>query len=53
MNQLAKEWILEVSMQQNIPREVAESLGGKVFAFGSYGLGVHTKGSLLFFIIHA
>ena len=44
INQVVKEWILEVSMRQDVPREVADSLGGKVFTFGSYRLGVHTKG---------
>lgn len=32
---------------QNLPPNVAENVGGKVFTFGSYRLGVHTKGLLL------
>lgn len=49
LNDLAKEWIFEVSIRQDDPREVAESLGGKVFDFGSYGLKVHAKGSFFIF----
>ena len=29
---------------QNMPESVANSVGGKIFTFGSYRLGVHTKG---------
>ena len=29
---------------QNIPPTMVEKVGGKVFTFGSYRLGVHTKG---------
>lgn len=30
---------------QNMPESVANSVGGKIFTFGSYRLGVHTKGA--------
>lgn len=33
-----------VSFMQNMPESVANSVGGKIFTFGSYRLGVHTKG---------
>lgn len=31
---------------QNLPQSVIENVGGKIFTFGSYRLGVHTKGNL-------
>ncbi|CAH1119791.1 unnamed protein product [Phaedon cochleariae] len=42
---LVKQWIKEVSIQHNIPESVAENVGGKVYTFGSYRLGVHNKGA--------
>lgn len=45
INQLVKDWIKEVSLRKNMPLNVAESIGGKIFTFGSYRLGVHTKGA--------
>ncbi|XP_013786442.1 poly(A) polymerase type 3-like isoform X2 [Limulus polyphemus] len=45
INQLVKDWIKEVSLRKNLPLNVAESIGGKIFTFGSYRLGVHTKGA--------
>uniref|UniRef100_A0A4W3JA46 Poly(A) polymerase n=1 Tax=Callorhinchus milii TaxID=7868 RepID=A0A4W3JA46_CALMI len=30
---------------QNLPPSVIENVGGKIFTFGSYRLGVHTKGA--------
>ena len=32
-------------LQQNLPQSVIENVGGKIFTFGSYRLGVHTKGA--------
>lgn len=32
---------------QNLPPSVVANVGGKIFTFGSYRLGVHTKGKLL------
>lgn len=29
-----------------MPPNVVETIGGKVFTFGSYRLGVHTKGNI-------
>lgn len=37
---LVKQWIKEVSLTHNMPESVAESVGGKVYTFGSYRLGV-------------
>ncbi|XP_062979865.1 poly(A) polymerase gamma [Elgaria multicarinata webbii] len=45
LNLLVKEWIAEVGENKNIPSSVFPSSGGKIFTFGSYRLGVHTKGA--------
>ncbi|XP_065199596.1 poly(A) polymerase type 3 isoform X1 [Planococcus citri] len=45
LNEMVKEWILEMSLARNMPREVAEQVGGKIYTFGSYRLGVHQKGA--------
>lgn len=45
VNELAKEWIKEVSIQKNMPPSAAEHVGGKIYTFGSYRLGVHNKGA--------
>ncbi|GAB1297772.1 Poly(A) polymerase alpha [Apodemus speciosus] len=47
LNNLVKEWIREISESKNLrnlPQSVIENVGGKIFTFGSYRLGVHTKG---------
>lgn len=43
LNNLVKEWIREISESRNLPQAVIENVGGKIFTFGSYRLGVHTK----------
>lgn len=46
LNNLVKEWIIDLSVnQKNMPRNVAEQVGGKIYTFGSYRLGVHQKGA--------
>ncbi|XP_039279263.1 poly(A) polymerase type 3 [Nilaparvata lugens] len=45
LNCLVKEWIKEVSISRNMPENVAEQVGGKIYTFGSYRLGVHHKGA--------
>ncbi|KAL3874951.1 hypothetical protein ACJMK2_037899 [Sinanodonta woodiana] len=46
INILVKEWIKDVSRRKhNIPESKIDSFGGKVCTFGSYRLGVHTKGA--------
>ncbi|KAL5271852.1 hypothetical protein ACHWQZ_G000154 [Mnemiopsis leidyi] len=45
LNSLAKQWIIDLSIQRNISRGIAEQVGGKIFTFGSYRLGVHTRGA--------
>ncbi|CAL8139536.1 unnamed protein product [Orchesella dallaii] len=42
---LVKQWVREVSIQKNIPPSVADHVGGKIYTFGSYRLGVHNKGA--------
>lgn len=45
LNGLVKQWIKETSIARNMPSNVAESVGGKIYTFGSYRLGVHHKGA--------
>jgi poly(A) polymerase len=45
LNSLVKEWICEASIKRNMPQNVAEQVGGKIYTFGSYRLGVHHKGA--------
>ncbi|KAL4237602.1 hypothetical protein ACF0H5_002316 [Mactra antiquata] len=46
VNLLVKTWIRDVSRRKNnIPENKIDSFGGKVCTFGSYRLGVHTKGA--------
>lgn len=45
VNELAKEWIKDVSVQKNMPLSATDSVGGKIYTFGSYRLGVHNKGA--------
>ncbi|KAH3854981.1 hypothetical protein DPMN_097541 [Dreissena polymorpha] len=46
VNLLVREWIRDVSRKKNnIPESKIDSFGGMVCTFGSYRLGVHTKGA--------
>lgn len=45
LNALVKQWIKETSIARNMPPNVAEQVGGKIYTFGSYRLGVHHKGA--------
>ncbi|CAL8313814.1 unnamed protein product [Boreogadus saida] len=45
LNTLVKEWIKEISDIKNLPASLIDTVGGKIFTFGSYRLGVHTKGA--------
>ncbi|XP_046713702.1 poly(A) polymerase beta-like isoform X2 [Silurus meridionalis] len=45
LNTLVKEWIQEISRSKNIPTSLIDNIGGKICTFGSYRLGVHTKGA--------
>uniref|UniRef100_A0AAQ6AFQ6 Poly(A) polymerase n=1 Tax=Amphiprion ocellaris TaxID=80972 RepID=A0AAQ6AFQ6_AMPOC len=42
---LYKEWLQEMCDQMNVPEVVKAKVGGKVLPFGSYHLGVHSKGA--------
>ncbi|XP_044728354.1 poly(A) polymerase type 3 [Chrysoperla carnea] len=42
---LVKQWVKNVSVSRNMPESVAEMVGGKIYTFGSYRLGVHHKGA--------
>ncbi|KAH8402468.1 hypothetical protein KR009_012216 [Drosophila setifemur] len=45
LNTLVKQWVKEISVSKNMPEAAAEKLGGKIYTFGSYRLGVHHKGA--------
>lgn len=45
LNSIVKQWIKDVSIEKNMPQTVAENVGGKIYTFGSYRLGVHNKGA--------
>nr|XP_033325207.1 poly(A) polymerase type 3 isoform X1 [Megalopta genalis]XP_033325209.1 poly(A) polymerase type 3 isoform X1 [Megalopta genalis]XP_033325210.1 poly(A) polymerase type 3 isoform X1 [Megalopta genalis] len=45
LNTLVKQWIRDTSIARNMPSNVAEKVGGKIYTFGSYRLGVHHKGA--------
>uniref|UniRef100_A0A8C8AVX9 polynucleotide adenylyltransferase n=1 Tax=Otus sunia TaxID=257818 RepID=A0A8C8AVX9_9STRI len=45
LSKLVKEWIVELGESKNLPPSTIASVGGKIFTFGSYRLGVHTKGA--------
>uniref|UniRef100_A0A8C1JG54 polynucleotide adenylyltransferase n=1 Tax=Cyprinus carpio TaxID=7962 RepID=A0A8C1JG54_CYPCA len=45
LNSFVKEWIAEISDSKNLPLSSVTNVGGKIFTFGSYRLGVHTKGT--------
>lgn len=45
LNDLVKQWVKDVSIEKSMPENVAATVGGKVFTFGSYRLGVHNKGA--------
>ncbi|XP_013887935.1 poly(A) polymerase gamma isoform X2 [Austrofundulus limnaeus] len=45
LNNFVKEWIAEISEVKNLPPSAIGCVGGKIFTFGSYRLGVHTKGA--------
>ncbi|KFP42817.1 Poly(A) polymerase gamma, partial [Chlamydotis macqueenii] len=45
LNTLVKEWISELGQSKNLPPSVVANVGGRLITFGSYRLGVHTKGA--------
>lgn len=45
LNELMKRWIIQVSKEKGKTEDEAREVGGKIFTFGSYRLGVHGKGT--------
>uniref|UniRef100_A0A8D0EUI7 polynucleotide adenylyltransferase n=1 Tax=Strix occidentalis caurina TaxID=311401 RepID=A0A8D0EUI7_STROC len=45
LNNLVNEWISELAESKNLPPSAVVNVSGKIFTFGSYCLGVHTKGA--------
>jgi poly(A) polymerase len=45
LNELVKQWIKDLSIEKSMPPNLAETVGGHVYTFGSYRLGVHNKGA--------
>ncbi|XP_023680895.2 poly(A) polymerase gamma-like isoform X1 [Paramormyrops kingsleyae] len=45
LNSLVREWIAEISEEKDLPPSAIANVGGNIFTFGSYRLGVHTKGA--------
>lgn len=45
LNTLVEEWVKQVSRSQNMPKESVLKVGGRIYTFGSYRLGVHQKGA--------
>ncbi|GMS80392.1 hypothetical protein PENTCL1PPCAC_2567, partial [Pristionchus entomophagus] len=44
VNSLVKKWVKEVSLTK-MPADECDKVGGKLFTFGSYRLGVHGRGA--------
>jgi poly(A) polymerase len=47
LDSIFKEFVRQVSIKNGLPESLANEVGGKIFTFGSYRLGVH--GKCLFF----
>ena len=45
LNQLVKQWIKDLSLEKGMPPSVAATVGGHIYSFGSYRMGVHGEGS--------
>lgn len=45
LTRLVKDWIRDLSLERNMPPNMANGVGGSVFTFGSYRLGVHNRGA--------
>ena len=51
LNVLVREWIRNVSLAKNMPSEIVDNCNGRVYTFGSYRLGVHSKGREILILI--
>ncbi|XP_026324473.1 poly(A) polymerase type 3 [Hyposmocoma kahamanoa] len=45
LHRLVRQWIRDESTRKNMPPSVAETVGGNIYTFGSYRLGVHHRGA--------
>ncbi|XP_033837286.1 poly(A) polymerase type 3-like [Periophthalmus magnuspinnatus] len=45
LESLFKKWLTETCLEMNVPDHVTEQVGGRVVPFGSYALGINTKGN--------
>ncbi|CAG0880727.1 unnamed protein product [Cyprideis torosa] len=45
MNTLVKKWVRDLCISKNMPENIADTVGGQIRTFGSYRLGVHSKGA--------
>lgn len=45
VNELFKKFVQLVTEQKKMPVDVATQINGKIFTFGSFRLGVHTRGT--------
>ncbi|XP_026743422.1 poly(A) polymerase type 3-like isoform X1 [Trichoplusia ni] len=45
LHRLVRQWIREESLRKNMPPSVADTVGGNIYTFGSYRLGVHHRGA--------
>uniref|UniRef100_A0A1I7VUL6 polynucleotide adenylyltransferase n=1 Tax=Loa loa TaxID=7209 RepID=A0A1I7VUL6_LOALO len=45
INAYVKKWVRVVSKRRQMPDSEVQSVGGKLFTFGSYRLNVHTRGA--------
>ncbi|OAF67450.1 hypothetical protein A3Q56_04783 [Intoshia linei] len=45
VNDLFNSWVKKMSKEKKMPESFIERVGGKVYTFGSYRLGVHTRGA--------
>lgn len=47
MNKLASDWIRDVIFERTKSKEIAEAAGGQIFTFGSFRLGVNSRGKCI------
>ncbi|KAL4704669.1 hypothetical protein ACJJTC_016613 [Scirpophaga incertulas] len=45
LHRLVRQWIRDESLRKNMPSTVADTVGGNIYTFGSYRLGVHHRGA--------
>ncbi|CAH2987334.1 unnamed protein product [Chilo suppressalis] len=45
LHRLVRQWIRDESVRKNMPASVAHTVGGNIYTFGSYRLGVHHRGA--------